>query len=66
MALMMVLKGIMAYQLSGALRGQRAPLVSPDCPGSLVYLATMETRVQRVPEVHLGSQAWMAFPDSQE
>lgn len=64
MALMTLMRGTMVYQLSGALRGHRAPLVSPDCLVSPVYLVTMETRVQRVPEVHLGSQAWMASLDS--
>lgn len=66
MALTTLMRGTMVYQLSGVLRGHRAPLVSPDCLGSPVYLVTMETRVQRVPEVHLGSQVWMAFPDSRE
>lgn len=56
----------MVDQLSWAFQGQRAPLVFPDCLGNLVYLVTMETRVQRVPGVLLGSRAWMAFLVSRE
>lgn len=51
----------MVYRLSGALRGQRALLVSPDCLGRLVYLETMETRAQRAQGALLGSQEWTDF-----
>lgn len=51
----------MVYRLSGALQGQRALLVSPDCLGSLVYLETMETRAQRAQGALLGSQEWTDF-----
>lgn len=64
--LMRSLRGTMEYQPSEVLQGHRAPLVLPVCLGSLVYLVAMETRVQRVQEVHLGSLAWMAFLDSRE
>lgn len=61
MGLMMLLRGTMGYRQLGVLQAHRAPLVSPDFLGSLVYLVTMETRVQKVPGVLLGSPAWMAF-----
>lgn len=51
----------MEHQQSEVLRARRALLVSLDFLGSPVYRVTMETRVQKVPEVLLVSQAWMAF-----
>lgn len=51
----------MEPQQSGVPRAHRALLVSLDFLGSPVYLVTMETRVQKVPEVLLVSRGWMAF-----